>query len=108
MMSIFNGFTYHFFHGIWHVRAVILVLNALIAAGGAAVGLVEKMPFADALYFAFVTGLTVGYGDIVVKSPVGRLLAILIAFIGIIFTGLIIAVAVRALRKSFEESEKRG
>ena len=107
-MSIFNGFAYHFFLVIWHVRTVILSLVALMVAGGAAVALVEKMPFGDALYFAFVTGLTIGYGDIVAKSPVGRLLAILIGFIGLIFTGLIIAVAVRALREIYRKSEKRG
>lgn len=107
-MPIFNGFAYHFFRLIWHVRAVILSLIALVVAGGAAVALFEKMPFGDALYFAFITGLTIGYGDIFATSPVGRLLAILIGFIGVIFTGLIIAVAVRALRESFQESEKRG
>ena len=107
-MSILSSFTYHFFHAIWHVRAVILVLIALIMAGAAAVTLVEKMPFADTLYFAFVTGLTIGYGDIVVKTPVGRLVAILIGLVGILFTGLMVAVMVHAVRESFEESEKRG
>jgi uncharacterized membrane protein len=107
-MSILSSFTYHFFHAIWHVRAVILVLIALIVAGAAAVTLVEKMPFADTLYFAFVTGLTIGYGDIVMHTPVGRLVALLIGFIGILFTGLLVAVLVHAVRESFEESEKRG
>ena len=107
-MSILSSFTYHFFHAIWHVRAVILVLIALIVAGAAAVTLVEKMPFADTLYFAFVTGLTIGYGDIVMQTPVGRLVAILIGLIGILFTGLMVAVLVHAVRESFEESEKRG
>jgi voltage-gated potassium channel len=107
-MSILSSFTYHFFHAIWHVRAVILVLIALIMAGAAAVTLVEKMPFADTLYFAFVTGLTIGYGDIVMQTPVGRLVAILIGLIGILFTGLMVAVLVHAVRESFEESEKRG
>jgi hypothetical protein len=106
-MSIFNSFAYHFFRVAWHVRIVILSLLALVVAGAAAVALVEKMPFADALYFAFVTGLTIGYGDIVAKSPVGRLLAILLGFIGLIFTGLIIAVAVSALRETYQGSEKR-
>ena len=63
-MSILSSFTYYFFHAIWHVRAVILALIALVVAGAAAVTLVEKMPFTDTLYFAFVTGLTLGYGDI--------------------------------------------
>jgi voltage-gated potassium channel len=107
-MSILSSFTYHFFHAIWHVRAVILVLIALIMAGAAAVTFVEKMPFADTLYFAFVTGLTIGYGDIVMQTPVGRLVAILIGLIGILFTGLMVAVLVHAVRESFEESEKRG
>lgn len=107
-MSILSSFTYHFFHAIWHVRTVILALIALVVAGAAAVTLVEKMPFTDTLYFAFVTGLTIGYGDIVVKTPVGRLVAILIGLVGILFTGLMVAVLVHAVRESFEESKKRG
>jgi voltage-gated potassium channel len=107
-MSILSSFTYHFFHAVWRVRVVILLLIALIVAGAAAVTLVEKMPFADTLYFAFVTGLTIGYGDIVMQTPVGRLVALLIGLIGILFTGLLVAVLVHAVRESFEESEKRG
>ena len=107
-MSILSSFAYHFFHAIWHVRTIILILIALIVAGAAAVTLVEKMPFADTLYFAFVTGLTIGYGDIVMQTPVGRSVALLIGFIGILFTGLLVAVMVHAVRESFEESKKRG
>jgi voltage-gated potassium channel len=107
-MSILSSFTYHFFNAVWRVRVVILLLIALIVAGAAAVTLVEKMPFADTLYFAFVTGLTIGYGDIVMQTPVGRLVALLIGLIGILFTGLLVAVLVHAVRESFEESEKRG
>jgi voltage-gated potassium channel len=107
-MSILSSVSYHFFLAIWRVRTIILILIALIVAGAAAVTLVEKMPFADTLYFAFVTGLTIGYGDIVMQTPVGRLVALLIGLIGILFTGLIVAVLVHAVRESFEESEKRG
>jgi voltage-gated potassium channel len=60
------------------------------------------------LYFAFITGLTIGYGDIVVKTPVGRILAVLIGFIGVLFSGLVVAAALRALGETFHESEKRG
>jgi hypothetical protein len=99
-------FTNHFLRAIWHVRTVILALIALVVVGAAAATLVEKMPFADALYFAFVTGLTIGYGDIVMHTPVGRLIALLIGFIGILFTGLMVAVLVHAVRESIEKSEK--
>ena len=103
---MFVSFSYQFFRAIWHVRAVILALIALVVVGAAAVTLVEKMPFADALYFAFVTGLTIGYGDIVMHTPVGRLIALLIGLIGILFTGLMVAVLVHAVRESIEKSEK--
>jgi voltage-gated potassium channel len=98
------SFTNHFLRAIWHVRSVILGLIALVVVGAAAVTLVEKMPFADSLYFAVVTGLTIGYGDIVMHTLVGRLIALLIGFIGILFTGLIVAVLVYAIRESIEKS----
>jgi hypothetical protein len=101
-------FTDFFFHAVWHVKSVILALIALIVAGAAAITFFEKMPFADTLYFAFVTGLTIGYGDIVMKTPGGRLIALLIGLVGILFTGLVVAVLVHAVRESLEESHKHG
>jgi voltage-gated potassium channel len=105
-MIMFISFTYFFYRAIWHVKAVILLLVALIVAGAGVVTLVEKMPFGETLYFAFVTALTIGYGDIVVKTPFGRLVALLIGFVGILFTGLMVAVLVLAVRESYEESKK--
>ena len=102
---MFTSFARHFFRAIWLVKAVVLTLLALIVAGAAAVTFVEKKPFSDTLYFAFVTGLTIGYGDIVLKTPFGRLMAILIGFVGILFTGLMVAVLVYAVRESIEESQ---
>ncbi|MBW2481180.1 MAG: two pore domain potassium channel family protein [Deltaproteobacteria bacterium] len=102
---MFTSFTRHFFRVIWHVKVVILMLVALMVAGAGAVTLVEKMPFGNSLYFAFVTGLTIGYGDIVVKTSFGRLVALLIGFVGILFTGLMVAVLVLAVRESYEESK---
>jgi voltage-gated potassium channel len=105
-MPTYSKFFHYFFLSLWHVRFVILVLLALMVAGGAAVAFVEKMPFADTLYFALITGLAIGYGDIVVVSLVGRALAVLIGFIGVVFTGLIVAVAVHALQECGKEVEE--
>ena len=105
---MFTRFMYHFFNAVWHVKAIIVALIALIMAGAAAITLVEKMPFADTLYFAFVTGLTIGYGDIVMKTPGGRLIALLIGLVGILYTGLMVAVLVYAVRESIEKSENHG
>ena len=101
---MFKRFTSHFFYIFWQVRSVIFSLIALIVIGAMVIAYVEKMPFGDALYFSFVTGLTIGYGDIAAKTVLGRLVALLIGLIGIIFTGMVVAVAVRAVQKSFEES----
>jgi len=105
---MFTRFTNHFFQSAWHVKSVILVLIGLLVAGAAAVTLFEKMPFSDTLYFAFVTGLTIGYGDIVMKTPGGRLIALMIGLVGILFTGLLVAVLVYAVRESMAESQKRS
>ena len=105
---MFTRFMSHFFFAVWRVKAVILALIALIIAGAGAITFIEKMPFADTLYFAFVTGLTIGYGDIVMKTPGGRLIALMIALVGILLTGLLVAVLVYAVRESLTESQKRA
>lgn len=105
---MFTHFTYHFFHATWRVKAVILALIVLVVCGAAVLAYLEEFAFADTLYFAFVTGLTIGYGDIVMQTPVGRLISLLIGLVGILFTGLMVAVLVYAVRESLEESEKGG
>jgi len=101
---MFTSFISHFLHAIWHVKSVILALVALVVTGAGAIALLEKMPLADTLYFAFVTGLTIGYGDIVPQTHVGRLVALLIGLVGILFTGLMVAVLVFAVQGSIAES----
>ena len=55
---MFTSFTNHFFRAVWHVRTIILALIALVVAGAAVLAYLEKIAFSEALYFAFVTGLT--------------------------------------------------
>jgi len=102
-MRMFIRFSYHFFKIIWHFKAVFLSLFALIVGIAAVITYIEKLPFEDALYFSFITGLTIGYGDIVVKTPVARLLAVFLGLIGIIFTGMMVAAAIRAVGESMKD-----
>jgi uncharacterized membrane protein len=80
-----------------------LALSALILGIAVVIRHLEKMPFGESLYFSFITGLTIGYGDIVVKTPFARLLAVLLGLIGIIFTGIMVAAALRAVERSLED-----
>ena len=105
---MFASFISHFLRATWHVKIVILALIALVVAGAGAITFFEKMPFVDTLYFAFVTGLTIGYGDIVPQTHIGRLVALMIGLVGILFTGLMVAVLVFAVRESIEELRKGG
>jgi len=83
-----------------------LSLIALIVVSAVLVTHIEKMPFDDALYFSFITGLTIGYGDIVVKTSFGRIVAVLLGLIGVVFTGLMVAAAIRAVGKSMKDMNK--
>ena len=85
-----------------------MILWLCLVIGAAAITYVEKIPFGEALYFSFVTGLTIGYGDVVVKTPFGKVIAILIGLIGVIFTGLIVAAAVESVRRTFQQSHEHG
>ena len=85
---------------LFGLRVVWPVLSGLLAAIvglGLLVGFVEGWPISDSIYFAFISGLTIGYGDLAPKLLVTRVLAIMIGFCGVLLTGLVAAVAVKAL-----------
>jgi len=82
-------------HVTWPVLSAILVIQVAL---GLVIGLVEGWSVGDSVYFTFVTGLTVGYGDLVPRQALGRALAILIGLLGISLTGLAAAIAVHAMR----------
>src|SRR3954451_19647709 len=80
---------------LWPIFSGILLA---IAAVGFVIGRIEDWRPDQEPYFAFVTALTIGYGDLTPHSLVTRILAVLIGFAGIILTGLVAAAAVQALR----------
>jgi hypothetical protein len=79
----------------WPILSALLTLMASL---GAVVGLLEDWGMGSGIYFAFVTGLTIGYGDLAPSMLITRVLAMAIGFLGIILTGVVAAVAVAALQ----------
>jgi hypothetical protein len=85
----------HAVHLTWPVLSAILAIQVAL---GLLVGFVEGWSVGDTVYFTFVTGLTIGYGDIVPRQAVGRALTIGIGPSGFFLTGLIAGIAVYAMR----------
>ena len=82
------------------LRVMWPILSALlgtIVALGVVIGLIEGWSLQESVYFAFVSGLTIGYGDLAPKTLLTRALAILIGVCGVLLTALVAAVAVKAL-----------
>jgi uncharacterized membrane protein len=85
------------------LKSVFLFLISLIVISAVVVSHHENLPFGEALYFSFITGLTIGYGDIVVKTPFARLIAVLLGLIGMIASGILVAASIPAVERSLKE-----
>lgn len=91
--------------GLRVVWPVLSGLLALIVILGVLIGLREGWSIEESIYFAFVSGLTIGYGDFAPHFLLTRVLAILIGLCGLLLTALLASVAVKALTDMAEDRE---
>ena len=103
-MTNYTRFSHHFFHALSRVWSILAGLIAWLVIDAVAIAYFENISFADAMYFTFITGLTIGYGDISPVTLAGRIVAILSGFLGVLITGLVVAIAVYALKETMEHS----
>jgi len=82
--------------GLWLTFPLLLSVAAVIVVLGQFIGWNEGWPRFDSFYWSFITATTVGYGDLRPTKNLSRLGAILIAFLGLLLSGIIIAIAVQA------------
>ena len=92
----------HAIHLTWPVLSTILATQVAL---GLLISLVEGWSVGDAMYFTFITGLTIGYGDIAPRQALARVLAIGIGVCGLFLTGVIAAIAVHAMRRALTDSD---
>lgn len=67
---------------------MLILTTIVIVLGAVMISLLEGMSFEDALWWSFVTFTTVGYGDVLLTTSMGRLVAVLLMIFGIGFIGI--------------------
>ena len=75
---------------------ILIFLSLTVVVLGQIAGAREAWSRAEALYWSFILATTVGYGDFRPLRGLSRLLSILIAFCGVIFTGILVSIAISA------------
>jgi hypothetical protein len=100
-------FSRYYLHHTLVVREIIVGQIVLICLGALAISVLEQLTIEESLYFAFITGLSVGFGDIAPQTTAGRIVSVAIALVGVIFVGLVVAVATRALADTVEDLRKK-
>lgn len=94
--------------GMFFLWPILVVLVGTIMALGLRIGVLEGWTPTNAMYFAFITATSVGYGDFHPTKRRTKVLAIVIALIGVLLTGLIVAIGLEAVSHAFRESRGAG
>ena len=90
-----------FLYGLYYTAPLLLLIVLITTCLGQIAGHIESWKKFDALYWSFITATTVGYGDIRPSYRTSRVLSVLIALTGLVFTGIIVAIAVRSATYAF-------
>ena len=77
-------------------------IAVVIVVAGVAIARFDGVPLENAIYFAFITAFTVGFGDVTPRSRGARVVSVILAFVGLILVGILVAVAVHALEAALK------
>ena len=92
-------FWYYFFI----LRCLLVAQTLLVILLGVVFAKCENLPIGQGVYFSMITSTTVGFGDIAPKTGLGQFIAVLIAYVGVILFGLVVAVATKAFTVTIDE-----
>lgn len=91
-----------FLWGIYLISPILIFFMVLIFALGQIAGRIEGWKRFNTFYWSFITAMTVGYGDIHPTRKSSRTISILIALLGVMFTGVIVAITVTSATEAFK------
>lgn len=87
---------------LYELGLIIVFLFFLIFIAGILISRFDKMSLEDSIYCAFSTAFKAGFGHLAPKSRGGKIIAICIAFLGIILMGIFVAIAVKSLETAIK------
>ena len=89
---------------LWLAAPLLLFLLLAITLLGYVIGRIEGWSVFDGLYHAFINATTVGYGDYRPTRKNSKLLALVLALVGLIFTGMMVAIALHAANDAYDKT----
>ena len=101
-MGITIQFIKLFGWGLFYAAPLLIALISLIFILGQMIGKREGWSKSDTVYYSFITATTVGYGDFKPSTMFGKYMAIGIAFLGLLLTGIFVALGVKAASVAFQ------
>ena len=89
------------------VYYLLIISTTIIVIGAVIISMIEGISIGDALWWSFVTFTTVGYGDVVLKTQLGRSIAVILMVFGVGFIGITsTSIALRVLNGGKKEKDK--
>ena len=79
------------------LAGVLVIIAVAIVVARAVIARFDRVPLEQALYLAFITAFTVGFGDVAPSSRGARVVTVILAFLGLILVGVLVAIAAHAL-----------
>jgi voltage-gated potassium channel len=98
---------------LWHLRGILaillilfLILSVTMYYVGGAVGATTRTQssLGETFYFCAVTALTIGYGDVVPTTVLGRIVAVLLGLLGVLITGVVTGSAVYGIQMAAQRA----
>ena len=85
----------------FYLSPLLVLLLAMVVVLGLWVGRVEGWSRFDSIYYSFVTATTVGYGDFRPTHRKTKVVAIVIALLGLLTTGIVVSIGLMAVKEAF-------
>lgn len=98
---------------LWHLRGILaiflllfLILSVTMYYVGGAVDASTRTQssLGETFYFCAVTALTIGYGDVIPTTVLGRVVAILLGLLGVMITGVVTGSAVYGIQMAAQRA----